>query len=323
MDWLNNLGWSEIHLPTPVALAVVTVLAYLFGRRQRQALAQEESQNARREMRRAQAVAKDLETIAKNLRKQLARHHSSVARFRTRVSELGDEANQGAWRELCREAEDILGPTMQLASQIAHAYDEIRQQSHQLMTLTEVRTDQLTGVSNRRALDETLRAWVAMKQRYELNFSIAIFDLDHFKKVNDERGHIIGDQLLKQFAGLLCDAARETDIVTRFGGEEFVVLMPKTGLSGGCVFANRVCRMAQDKLSITVSGGVAEALHGETPETLLERADSALYHAKTSGRNRISLHDNTQVVPAELMPPEVSKSEPTAEHAVEPAVAGV
>ncbi|MBS0209617.1 MAG: diguanylate cyclase [Planctomycetes bacterium] len=309
MDWLSGLGLSEVSIPTPVALAAVTVLAYLFGRRQRVVLAQEESQNARREMRRAQAVAKDLETIAKNLRKQLARHHASVAKFRVRVSDLGGQGNDGAWRELCKEAEDILGPTMQLASQIAHAYDEIRQQSHQLMTLTEVRTDQLTGVSNRRALDETLKAWVAMKQRYELNFSIAIFDIDHFKKINDERGHIIGDQMLKQFAALVCDAARETDIVTRFGGEEFVVLMPKTGLSGGCVFADRVRRMSQDKMAITVSGGVAEALHGESPETLLERSDSALYHAKSAGRNRISLHDGQQIVPAEVQP-----AAPSAQH---------
>jgi diguanylate cyclase len=295
MDWLTNFDFWSLHFPTPVALAVVTVVAYLIGRRQRVKAEQDESQNARREMRRAVAVAKDLEQIAKNLRKQLARHHSSVLRFKSRVSELSEEASAGAWRQLCQEAEEILAPTMQLASQIARAYDEIRQQSHQLMTLTEVRTDQLTGVCNRRALDETLKAWVAMKQRYELNFAIAIFDIDHFKQINDERGHIVGDQMLKQVAQLMCDMARETDIVTRYGGEEFVVLMPQTELAGAKIMAERVRRSVEERLAITISGGIAEAQHGESPDGLLQRADAALYHAKSAGRNQVSLHDNVQV----------------------------
>lgn len=284
-----SLDLLAMYLPTPVALAAVAVVGYLVGRRRRGSTAQSDQQ-ARRELKRAHAIARDLEGIAKEIRKSLARHHASVARFKGRVAELSEQHTEAAWKELCQEAEEILGPTMQLGAQIAHAYDSIRQQSNQLMTFTEVRTDQLTGVSNRRAMDDSLQSLFAMKHRYELSFSIAIFDIDHFKRVNDERGHLAGDAVLQAVARVMDDTARETDIVTRYGGEEFVILMPQTELHGACVCAERVRQLVESRLDVTVSGGVAAALHGESPERLIERADGALYHAKTTGRNLVSVH---------------------------------
>jgi diguanylate cyclase len=285
-----SFDFTTVNLPVPVALAAVAVIGYLIGRRQIPGTTSPDGES-RREMKRAHLIAKDLEKIAKTVRKSLARHHASVARFKGRVSELSDHHNEAAWKELCKEAEDILGPTMELATQMAAAYDEIRQQSHQLMTFTEVRTDPLTGVSNRRAMDDTLRQLLAMKNRYELIFSIVIFDIDFFKKINDERGHLAGDQVLQSVARLLDDTARETDIVTRYGGEEFVILMPHTDMHGACIFSERVRILIEQQLALTVSGGIAAAIHGETPQRMLERADAALYHAKTSGRNQISLHN--------------------------------
>ncbi|HEX3872420.1 MAG TPA: GGDEF domain-containing protein [Pirellulales bacterium] len=289
------------QIPTTLALAVVAVMGYLLGWRRKVQLAVADSSNARRELKRAQAVAKDLETIAATLRRNLAHHHASIARFKTRVSELGGSADEADWKELCNEVEEILGPTIQLGMHIARAYDEIRQQSHQLMTFTETRTDQLTGVSNRRALDDTLKNWVAMKQRYELHFSIVLFDIDHFKQINDEHGHLVGDQVLQKFARLMDDAARETDLVTRFGGEEFVILMPQTALHGACIFSERVRKLVETQLAITVSGGVAEATESESEERLLERADEALYHSKAAGRNLVSFHDGTGVHPVSVI----------------------
>ncbi|HEX4130735.1 MAG TPA: GGDEF domain-containing protein [Pirellulales bacterium] len=289
-ELLRNLPMS-----TPLALAMVAFLGYVFGRHRKVQVISSESTNARRDMKRAQAVAKDLEGIAKMLRKSLARHHGSIVRFKGRVSELSERGEESAWRDLCKEVEEILGPTIELSTQIARAYDEIRQQSHQLMTFTEVRTDQLTGVANRRALDDTLKSWVAMKHRYELHFSIVILDIDHFKRINDERGHVVGDQVLQSVARLIEEAARETDLVTRFGGEEFVILMPQTDIDGACIGAERIRKMIEGKLTVTVSGGVAEAINGDTPELLLERADAAMYHAKAGGRNRVSFSDGTRV----------------------------
>ena len=149
MELWTNMIW------VPLALAVFATLGYLFGRSSRPDLP-EAVLRSRREFRRAQMVAGELEKIAWELRKSLSQHHSSVMKFRERVGRLSEQQREVAWKELCREAEDILRPTMRLAAQIASAHDEIRQQSANLMAFTEVRTDPLTGVNNRRGLDDAL-----------------------------------------------------------------------------------------------------------------------------------------------------------------------
>ena len=194
------------EIPFPVALSLIAVLGYLVGRRSR-AKAIDEADKARRELRRAKAVAKELEQIAEEVRKNLATHHLSVARFKDRVCELSTQEKDAAWQELCKEAEQILKPTLRLAEQIAQSYDEIRQQSNHLMTFSEVRTDPLTRVSNRRGLDETLDSMFALMERYDQPFSIAIFDIDHFKQVNDKKGHLQGDRTLQAVARILDESS--------------------------------------------------------------------------------------------------------------------
>ena len=236
-------------------------------------------------------MARDLENVSELIKKQLSKHQVRVNKFKQRVSQLSVCEHEDAWRELCREAEDMLRPTLQLATQIASAYDEIRQQSGNLMTFTDVRTDPLTGVANRRALEDTLNSQFAMKQRYDSSFTLAMFDIDHFKKVNDTQGHLQGDRTLQEVARLLDDSARETDIVARYGGEEFVVVMPQTSIEGAAVFADRIRARIAEKLPVTVSGGVTGVLQCDTAESLVARADKALYEAKTAGRNRVFRHD--------------------------------
>ncbi len=289
-----DLDFWSLRLPTPVALATVTLIGYLIGRQRRKASEASESE-ARRELKRAQTVAKELEKIAELVRRHLATHHASVVRFKNRVLTLGGEQTEGAWQELCRESEGMLKPTLKLAAQLANAYDEIRQQSNHLMTFTEVRTDPLTGVSNRRALDETLVSMFAMMNRYELPFSIVILDIDHFKKINDEQGHLYGDSILKSVAKLLDDNVRDTDVVTRYGGEEFVIVLPQTSLLGACVFSDRLRQQIEQNLPLTLSGGVAGAVDGDNPQTLLARADAALYSAKAAGRNLVFYHTGLEI----------------------------
>lgn len=201
-----------------------------------------------------------------------------------------DQHQEAAWKELCREAEEILKPTLRLTAQIASAHEEIRQQSANLMTFTEVRTDPLTGVNNRRGLDDALSGQFAMMNRYDMRFSVAMFDIDHFKKVNDQEGHLYGDRVLQRLARILDESVRETDVVARYGGEEFVVVMPETDIEGAGVFADRLRLKIETELPLTVSGGVAEALDGDTQDSLLARADIALYQAKTAGRNCVVRH---------------------------------
>jgi diguanylate cyclase (GGDEF)-like protein len=286
-----------IQMPLPVALAVIAVLGYLVGRISR-ARAISEAEQARRELRRAKLVAKELEQVAESVRKHLANHHLSVARFKDRICELSVHDKEAAWQELCGESEQILKPTLRLAEQIAQAYDEIRRQTNQLMTFSEVRTDPLTRVSNRRGLDETLDSMFALMERYEEPFAIAIFDIDHFKQVNDKKGHLHGDRTLQAVARVIDEAVRDTDIVARYGGEEFVVVMSHTGLENACHFAERVRSLIDANLGITISGGVAMALDGDNAQSLLSRADAALYSGKAAGRNRVFRHTGSDIEPA-------------------------
>lgn len=289
------------QIPLPVALAVIAVLGYLVGRKSRRtALA--EADKARRELRRAKVVAKELEQIAESVRKNLASHHMSVAKFKDRVCELSGHDKEAAWQELCREAEQILKPTLRLAEQIASAYDEIRQQTNHLMSFTEVRMDPLTRVSNRRGLDDTLRSMLALMERYDQPFSLAIFDIDHFKQVNDSKGHVYGDRTLQAVARILDETVRDTDLVARYGGEEFVVVMPHTTLDAACVFADRVRQAVEAALGITISGGVTTALDGDNAQSLLSRADAALYSGKAAGRNRVYCHTGADIEPIEAQP---------------------
>jgi diguanylate cyclase len=281
--------WA-FQIPLPLALAVVATIGYVFGRRGRNVSTDAALQSSR-ELRRAQTVASELEKIALDVRKSLARHHASVVKFKERVGKLGEQQEEACWKDLCGEAEAILRPTLQLATQLASAYDEIRQQGSNLMTFTEVRTDPLTGVNNRRGLEDALSSHFATMIRYETPFSLAIFDIDHFKRVNDEQGHLYGDGVLQRLAKLFDETVRETDILARYGGEEFVVIMPQTDLEGASVFSDRLRALVEQQLSVTVSGGVAQAVDGDTRDSLLSRADTAMYCAKSAGRNCIFRHD--------------------------------
>jgi diguanylate cyclase (GGDEF)-like protein len=205
------------------------------------------------------------------------------------------EQNEASWQQVCKEAEGMMRPTLKLAAQLASAYDEIRQQTGYLMSFTDMRTDPLTGVSNRRALEEQLASHLATLHRYKTPFSIVIFDIDHFKRINDEQGLTRGDELLALVAKGLAESVRDTDVVTRYGGEEFVIIMPQTTLDGACIFTNRLRELIEASLPLTVSGGVASASEGDTAETLLARADAALYGAKAAGRNRVFFHNGVRI----------------------------
>jgi diguanylate cyclase (GGDEF)-like protein/hemerythrin-like metal-binding protein len=153
-------------------------------------------------------------------------------------------------------------------------------------------TDALTGVLNRMGFNEAMSRELARARRYKQPLSVAIIDLDHFKKVNDEFGHPVGDQVLVRTAKLLSSCVRESDTVARWGGEEFAVIAPMTAEEGAASLAEKLRSiMAATHLgpreAVTASFGVAELGPDDTVETLLQRADAALYQAKQSGRNRV------------------------------------
>jgi diguanylate cyclase (GGDEF)-like protein len=291
------MGIWTLGLPIPIALAVVALVGYVIGRRFARQIPANLDATGRRELQRAEQVIRELEEISRDVRRNLARHEASIGRFRERVGHLSKAQDPAGWQALSEEAERVLKPTLKLSAQMAHAYDEIRQQTNMLMLFTEVRADALTGLSNRRAMEEALHQMLAMKARYDFCFSLAIVDLDYFKAINDRHGHLHGDQVLVQFAELMRETARETDLLNRYGGEEFVVIMPQTGLSGGCVFCERLRRNVAERQTYTISGGVAVAERGDSLQDLLSRADAALYRAKSSGRNCVFRHNGTEIEP--------------------------
>lgn len=166
-----------------------------------------------------------------------------------------------------------------------------------LEKMTELaRTDELTQVANRRVLIERIENEVDRSERYGGELSLLILDIDDFKDVNDRFGHLLGDEVLRTLASLLEETSREPDVVGRYGGEEFGVVLPQTGLDEGVALAERVIERVRDEqferngetLSITCSVGVAELSESESNgEELLRRADDALYRAKKRGRDRV------------------------------------
>jgi diguanylate cyclase (GGDEF)-like protein len=147
--------------------------------------------------------------------------------------------------------------------------------------------DELTGAYNRRYLMETLARERSRAERLSDPFAVCVLDLDHFKSINDTRGHAAGDEVLRHFAAAAPRALRGIDTFGRFGGEEFLMVLPGTQREGALAAAERVRAAAEAGGQVTVSIGVATHRRGEDINALLHRADEALYQAKAAGRNRV------------------------------------
>lgn len=163
-------------------------------------------------------------------------------------------------------------------------------------------TDSLTGAYNRQYLDHHFPNMVADAHETGRPLCVALFDLDHFKDVNDTYGHDVGDKVLQYVAKRLNEASRDDDVLVRYGGEEFLVLLPGAKLATAAEiadrmrvrFANHAVHLERPKggpltLDVRLSAGVAQLDEGETPELLFKRADEALYAAKSKGRNRVEV----------------------------------
>lgn len=173
---------------------------------------------------------------------------------------------------------------------------------------TEARTDGLTGVNNRKAFDEALKRELAAAEESGQPLCLAIGDIDHFKKFNDTFGHRTGDQVLRLVASCLKSGTMAGHFVARYGGEEFAVIMPATEIASAEAVANKVRETVQARElvkrstgeslgRVTMSMGVAVLQPGETGASLIERADSCLYEAKRSGRNRVVTELHASEVP--------------------------
>lgn len=179
---------------------------------------------------------------------------------------------------------------------IKELQDEIGEKNERLEKLSI--SDGLTGLFNHRHIQIVLHEEFERAKRTGEPVTIIMFDLDHFKQVNDTYGHQVGDRVLRESAGILRGSAREIDKLGRYGGEEFIAILPGTDMGEGCIFAERVRRRLESHafplgdhppIHMTISAGITTfpAHAASEPADLVRRADEALYSAKTAGRNRV------------------------------------
>ncbi len=177
----------------------------------------------------------------------------------------------------------------------------LRSKNLQDLLIEYAHIDPLTGLPNRRALMERLQLeWMRM-ERHGQPFSLVMADIDHFKKVNDVYGHIVGDQLLQEIANVFAKRCRKIDMPARYGGDEFAIIVSQATAESTRCMAER-CRQEVEKIRLPVNSetigatatfGVAEAGKSTSPENLIEHADEALYKAKVSGRNKVAIYEET------------------------------
>jgi diguanylate cyclase len=197
------------------------------------------------------------------------------------------------------EREQLVGGRLQtLLERVASMEQEARGfRQHLEEQRQKALLDPLTGLPNRAAWSERLDLEVARWQRYGGELLLAVVDIDHFKRINDGYGHLAGDKVLKIIANELHKRLRKTDFMARFGGEEFVLLIPTTPLDGGLQLLETLRASIEacpfhfkgERVTITLSAGISEFAEGERGEQVFARADQALYRAKGWGRNRVEV----------------------------------
>jgi diguanylate cyclase (GGDEF)-like protein len=216
-----------------------------------------------------------------SLRREAARADAAAARERLLARGLAD-ANEELEARVARRTEEL---------EFALTRQEVLVAELAELSLR----DPLTGLYNRRHADHELPRLLAAADRYGHPMAMAMADLDHFKAVNDDHTYAVGDEVLRRFATILEQTCRTTDVVTRYGGEEFLVMMPQTSVEQGHVVCERLRREVERHpwhevvagLTVTVSIGIADTAHAGGLVTLVAASDTALHRAKRDGRNRV------------------------------------
>jgi two-component system cell cycle response regulator len=235
----------------------------------------------------------------------VSRRHASIE-VRGEGALLRDlESANGTWVDGKREREVLLadGARVQVGGQTTLKFmwaDEL-EAVYQVRLAEGAIVDPLTGLHNRRYFEERLGSELAAAQRHGRPVSLLLCDVDHFKAINDEHGHVAGDETLKMIALVLRGAVRKEDVLARYGGEEFVVVARETPMDGAQSLGERIRRAVEKShcawrghdlgvtvsIGVTVSVGLAEFVPGRSEREIIESADRALYLAKQAGRNRV------------------------------------
>ena len=266
--------------------------------------------------------------LATSVAHDVGEHTSRVQEISTELNDASASGDAALGTTVVGSVERMVEANNRLQAQLKSAEDRLKQQAEEIQThAADARTDKLTGLNNRRAFDAELERRFMEWRRLQSPYSLFMVDVDHFKKFNDQHGHQAGDEVLRGVARVLREAMREMDVVCRYGGEEFAVILPATEADFAKQAAVRACKAIADSrfhfegtdFKVTASIGMAEILVGEDNALLVKRADAALYDSKKGGRNCAHYQDGvtSHLIEASVIAPPVAPKKSHAATAIE------
>jgi len=291
---------ATISLWVLASVAVSLAVGFYLGRGMAHARRQPPGSGSERQA--ALATLVDLLKLVEELTSDVDTRSSEMQAVRSHMDDMHVTGELETIRQvLLKQVAAVLDSNQKLEDDLIYARCRMEQQAQEIdRTRQEAHTDALTGVGNRKAFDESLLLLLGAHKRGGDSFVLLLADMDHFKWVNDTHGHQAGDNVLRQLGELLKACVRDGDIVSRYGGDEFAILLPKAELNIGFQVADRIrlestrsnfgLNSDREEGAVTLSIGVAVAQGNDTPESIIERADQALYNSKRGGRNQVQVH---------------------------------
>jgi diguanylate cyclase len=263
-------------------------------------------------------LLRKLGDIAVQSGKGAAEYYRALAAHEQELASIVDaDTLRGVLQALKNSTASVRMSTAMLHTEIEAGCEQMQNLHAQLNTLQgEALTDPLTGLHNRRGFDRSSEQLYGAKDEAFAGAALLLVDIDHFKQINDTYGHLFGDQVLRAAARVIAESVKGRDVAARFGGDEFLVLLPETPVDGALAVAEqiraafsraRIRRNGSDTCieQVTISAGVAIADPAETMEQLIDRADRTLYRAKAEGRNRVCVASRER---SETVPPRYGSS---------------
>lgn len=299
-EWITE-NWrflTYLFLWAASAVVVGTAVAYYLRRGRKRKKAETAIRTQPTQETALKALVEMLDTIER-LSGEVGIRNTEITAVRREMDQIRVSGELNSIQKvILQHVTGILKSNQAMADELVIAQHRLEQQAVELdKSRREARTDPLAGVGNRKSFDEGLQWLLSCSNREGNSFVVILLDMDRFKWVNDTHGHQAGDRVLTQMGALLKHCVRGGDIVARFGGDEFAILLPRTDTRTGQQVAARLKTQVgrssfhlgrtKEKGVITLSVGVTAWRPGDTMESIIKRADKALYKSKTMGRNRV------------------------------------
>ncbi len=290
LPWKTVIMVGLVFVIAALSAAIGYMTAVVFNHRQLATEREDHKLSQELERKELTEFMLNVQGIASNVDEKVDRHSLNLTAINLNMAENQPTDPKAALQAV----KQLVEANATLHGELTDAQVRMDVKQHQLESyMAEARTDTLTSVSNRRAFDEQMHRLFAIHERRPTDLCLLMADLDHFKLFNDYHGHQVGDIMLQRVAEAFELATRSTDIVCRYGGEEFAILMPRTKLVDAFRVAERArraievmrCDIGDIELHVTTSLGVVELRSGEGIAEFIKRGDQALYSAKQAGRN--------------------------------------